>query len=182
MPSSVSYFQTKKAAYAAGRKGGMLQSIWHAMRGGPKPNIESHLESQPSPEDELAEGPTENDQSGVRRRASRQSAEKGKEEKPEKPKKDRTFFKHIEPKEPFTARNQIQRTLLGSYINILLFAAPVGIAINYIHSVSRVAVFVVNFIAIIPLAAMLSFATEEIALRTGETLGGLLNASFGYVE
>jgi Ca2+:H+ antiporter len=30
-----------------------------------------------------------------------------------------------------------------------------------------------------PLAAMLSYATEEIALRTGETLGGLLNATFG---
>ncbi|KAF3925876.1 hypothetical protein ABW20_dc0104266 [Dactylellina cionopaga] len=36
-----------------------------------------------------------------------------------------------------------------------------------------------NFLAIIPLAGTLSFATEEIALRTGETLGGLLNASFG---
>lgn len=40
-------------------------------------------------------------------------------------------------------------------------------------------VFVVNFIAIIPLAGTLSYATEEIALRTGEVLGGLLNATFG---
>ncbi|KAK0641593.1 Sodium/calcium exchanger protein-domain-containing protein [Cercophora newfieldiana] len=96
-----------------------------------------------------------------------------------KERKQRTFFKHIEPKEPFTVRNQIQRTLFGSWINVLLIAAPAGIAINYIHSVSRVAVFIVNFIAIVPLAAMLSFATEEIALRTGETLGGLLNATFG---
>ena len=37
----------------------------------------------------------------------------------------------------------------------------------------------VNFIAIIPLAGTLSYATEEIALRTGEVLGGLLNATFG---
>lgn len=43
-----------------------------------------------------------------------------------------------------------------------------------------VAIFVVNFIAIIPLAGTLSYATEEIALRTGEVLGGLLNATFGY--
>lgn len=28
---------------------------------------------------------------------------------------------------------------------------------------------------------MLSYATEEIAYRTGETIGGLLNASFGSV-
>lgn len=37
----------------------------------------------------------------------------------------------------------------------------------------------VNFLAIIPLAAILSMATEEIALRVGPTIGGLLNASFG---
>ena len=99
--------------------------------------------------------------------------------KPEADKKKRTYFKHLQPKTPFTVGNQIRRTLLNSWINLLLVAAPVGIAINYIHSVSRVAVFVVNFIAIVPLAAMLSFATEEIALRTGESLGGLLNATFG---
>ncbi|CZS91310.1 hypothetical protein WAI453_003636 [Rhynchosporium graminicola] len=81
-------------------------------------------------------------------------------------------------KEPFTLRNQIQRTIFNSWINILLLAAPVGIAVNY-AGVDRKVVFVVNFIAIIPLAAMLSFATEEIALHVGESLGGLLNASFG---
>ncbi|PNY28778.1 Vacuolar calcium ion transporter [Tolypocladium capitatum] len=93
--------------------------------------------------------------------------------------KDVTFFRHAEPKEPFTVANQLQRTILSSWINVLLLAAPIGFVLNYVHSVSRIAVFVVNFIAIIPLAAMLSFATEEIALRTGETLGGLLNATFG---
>lgn len=40
-------------------------------------------------------------------------------------------------------------------------------------------VFTLNFFAIIPLAAVLSFATEEIAGRLGETLGGLVNATFG---
>jgi Ca2+:H+ antiporter len=40
-------------------------------------------------------------------------------------------------------------------------------------------VFGLNFLAIIPLAAVLSFATEEIAGRLGETLGGLVNATFG---
>lgn len=42
-----------------------------------------------------------------------------------------------------------------------------------------VAVFVLNFLAIIPLAAVLSFATEEISVNLGEALGGLLNATFG---
>ncbi|KAM5348223.1 hypothetical protein ACJ41O_008047 [Fusarium nematophilum] len=89
------------------------------------------------------------------------------------------LFRDVQPKEPFTVANQLQRTFLNSWINILILAAPVGIALNYVHSVNRVAVFVVNFIAIIPLAAILGFATEEIALRTGEVLGGLINATFG---
>lgn len=97
----------------------------------------------------------------------------------EKPKKAHRMFKDVQPKEPFTFANQIQRTLLNSWINVLLIAAPVGIILGAIPNMNDYAIFVVNFIAIIPLAAMLSFATEEIALRTGETLGGLLNASFG---
>jgi Ca2+:H+ antiporter len=96
-----------------------------------------------------------------------------------KKKKEHRMFKSVQPKEPYTVANQLQRTVLNSWINVLLVMAPVGIALNYVHSVNGVVVFVVNFIAIIPLAAMLSFATEEIALRTGETLGGLLNATFG---
>ncbi|TLS27650.1 hypothetical protein PpBr36_04644 [Pyricularia pennisetigena] len=95
-----------------------------------------------------------------------------------KQKKGSRFIKHIEPKEPFTFANQLQRTFLNSWINILLVAAPAGIALHF-TSVSPIAIFVVNFIAIIPLASMLGFATEEIALRTGETLGGLINATFG---
>lgn len=84
----------------------------------------------------------------------------------------------LRDKQKFTPVGQFKATVLNSWINILILAAPVGIALNYVD-VDPVAVFVVNFIAIIPLAAMLSFATEEIALRTGETIGGLLNASFG---
>jgi Ca2+:H+ antiporter len=82
------------------------------------------------------------------------------------------------PKQKFTAMGQLRATILNSYINILLIAVPVGIAVNY-AKISPVVVFVVNFIAIVPLAALLSYATEEIALRTGETIGGLLNATFG---
>ena len=97
-------------------------------------------------------------------------------------KEDSTFFKHVYPKEPFTVANQMQRTFLSSWINILILAAPAGIAMSYVGDLKEKqagAVFAVNFLAIIPLAAMLSFATEEVALRTGETLGGLINATFG---
>jgi Ca2+:H+ antiporter len=63
-------------------------------------------------------------------------------------------------------------------INWLLLAVPVGIALHAVKA-TALAIFIVNFIAIIPLAGILSFATEEIAMRVGEVLGGLLNASFG---
>ncbi|KAF2723788.1 Calcium/proton exchanger [Polychaeton citri CBS 116435] len=70
------------------------------------------------------------------------------------------------------------KAVIYSWINIMLVFVPVGIALNY-AGVNKIVVFVVNFLAIIPLAAMLSFATEELAMYVGETLGGLLNASFG---
>ncbi len=78
----------------------------------------------------------------------------------------------------FTFKNQLQRTLFSSPINILLLAAPAGIVL-WALKVPGPAVFIVNFIAIIPLATLLSDATEQIALRTGETVGGLINATFG---
>lgn len=83
-------------------------------------------------------------------------------------------------KKPIPVVQQIRVVLFPSWytINWLLFAAPVGIAIYFIN-VNPLAVFIVNFLAIIPLAGILSFATEELALRVGETIGGLLNASFG---
>lgn len=39
--------------------------------------------------------------------------------------------------------------------------------------------FWINFFAIVPLALILAFATEELAEHTGQTIGGLLNATFG---
>ncbi|KAL8990016.1 MAG: hypothetical protein Q9177_001226 [Variospora cf. flavescens] len=78
----------------------------------------------------------------------------------------------------FTFMGQVKSTLFNSPINILLLMVPVGIGVHF-SDVSPIGVFVINFIAIIPLAALLSYATEELALRTGETLGGLLNATFG---
>ncbi|KAI1330947.1 Calcium/proton exchanger [Xylariaceae sp. FL0255] len=80
--------------------------------------------------------------------------------------------------EGFTFRNQLQRTLFSSPINLLLLAAPAGIAL-WALKIPGPAVFVVNFIAIIPLAALLAESTEQVAMRTGDSLGGLINATFG---
>lgn len=67
---------------------------------------------------------------------------------------------------------------LIDYVNFLLVTVPIGIVAG-VMGWNPTAVFVINFFAIIPLAAVLSFATEEISLKLGETMGGLLNATFG---
>ncbi|EXM08974.1 Ca2+:H+ antiporter [Fusarium odoratissimum NRRL 54006] len=69
-------------------------------------------------------------------------------------------------------------TLLSNYVNFLLVMVPLGIVAGKMGWGST-AVFTINFFAIIPLAAVLSFATEEFSMKLGETLGGLLNATFG---
>lgn len=60
----------------------------------------------------------------------------------------------------------------------LLVMIPVSIAAHYLHWGSLV-VFITAAAAILPLAAWMGTATEEIALVVGPTLGGLMNATFG---
>lgn len=74
--------------------------------------------------------------------------------------------------------NAMKVTLLSNYVNILLVFVPLGIVAGA-TGWNPTTVFILNFFAIIPLAAVLSFATEEISVKLGETLGGLLNATFG---
>jgi Ca2+:H+ antiporter len=38
-----------------------------------------------------------------------------------------------------------------------------------------------NFLALIPLALLLGDVTEDLAVRFGDTIGGLLNATFGNI-
>lgn len=68
--------------------------------------------------------------------------------------------------------------LKSNYVNWLMVFIPLGIAAKK-AGWGDTAVFILNFLAIIPLASLLSFATEELALQVGQTLGGLLNATFG---
>ncbi|KAG9610190.1 calcium/proton exchanger, partial [Aureobasidium melanogenum] len=68
--------------------------------------------------------------------------------------------------------------LASNYVNVLLVFVPVGIILGALD-MNPTAVFVVNFLAIVPLAALLSFATEELSVKLGQTIGGLMNATFG---
>lgn len=69
-------------------------------------------------------------------------------------------------------------TLASNYVNVLLVFVPLGIVAGVLEW-GAATVFVLNFLAIMPLASLLSFATEELAATMGQTLGGLMNATFG---
>ena len=62
-------------------------------------------------------------------------------------------------------------------LNWLLAAVPITLFFEFQHNVEMT--FLFSMIAIMPLAFLMGHATEEIALRAGENLGGLLNATFG---
>ncbi|HEY9632326.1 MAG TPA: calcium/proton exchanger [Coleofasciculaceae cyanobacterium] len=61
---------------------------------------------------------------------------------------------------------------------ILLVFVPISIAADLLHW-GEETVFVTSAIAIIPLSIWLSKATEKVAVVTGPSIGGLVNAIFG---
>jgi Ca2+:H+ antiporter len=64
-------------------------------------------------------------------------------------------------------------------MNWLLVFIPVAVALEHIAPQQSLWIFAAAGLAIIPLAGWLGRATEQIAERTGEGVGGLLNATFG---
>ena len=65
-------------------------------------------------------------------------------------------------------------------LNVCLAFIPVSWALHYSHQ-SDTLTFICSALAIIPLAAQLTLATEQIALRTSQAVGGLVNATFGNI-
>lgn len=61
---------------------------------------------------------------------------------------------------------------------VLLLFIPVSVAAHFLEW-GELTVFITAGLAILPLAAWMGTATEEIAVVVGPSLGGLLNATFG---
>ncbi|HEY8996437.1 MAG TPA: calcium/proton exchanger [Edaphobacter sp.] len=61
----------------------------------------------------------------------------------------------------------------------LLVFVPVTIALEFLRPEAHTWIFISACLSVIPLAGLLGRATEEIAERLGEGIGGLLNATFG---
>jgi Ca2+:H+ antiporter len=78
-------------------------------------------------------------------------------------------------------KNDLEATrdlIMNNYINFLLLLAPFAIW-AYAGEWGDTWVFVLNFFTMMPLANMLGEATEALAFHTGDTIGGLVNATFG---
>ena len=61
---------------------------------------------------------------------------------------------------------------------LLVFVPAVLAAEHLFHAHGQV-LFILSVLAIVPLAALLSHATESVAAKTGDAVGGLLNATLG---
>ncbi|MDM9626631.1 calcium/proton exchanger [Rhizobium sp. S152] len=61
----------------------------------------------------------------------------------------------------------------------LLVFVPIVILTEFTSPDSHTLLFILSVLAIVPLAALLSRATEAVSARTGDAVGGLLNATLG---
>ncbi|KAJ7659506.1 Sodium/calcium exchanger protein-domain-containing protein [Mycena rosella] len=68
---------------------------------------------------------------------------------------------------------------LCSWFNICLPCIPVSWALHWATPNLHVWIFVTGFVAILPLAKLLAFATDDLSLRVSQALAGLINATLG---
>lgn len=64
-------------------------------------------------------------------------------------------------------------------LNLLLVFVPIAMVMEWVLHSPAMWIFVISCLAVIPLAGQMGHATEEIAERVGEGVGGLMNATFG---
>jgi Ca2+:H+ antiporter len=71
------------------------------------------------------------------------------------------------------------KEIRGNPLLWLLVFIPVVFVGEKLKLESHTLLFVLSVLAIVPLAALLSHATESVAAKTGDAVGGLLNATLG---
>jgi len=75
--------------------------------------------------------------------------------------------------------NGLPKELRHNRVLWLLAIVPVVLIAARLKPEAHTLLFVLSVLAIIPLAALLSHATESVAEKTGDAVGGLLNATLG---
>jgi Ca2+:H+ antiporter len=74
---------------------------------------------------------------------------------------------------------QLLREIVDNPLLWMLALVPILFACHRFKPESHTLLFILSVFAILPLAALLSLATEAVAARTGDAVGGLLNATLG---
>jgi Ca2+:H+ antiporter len=69
--------------------------------------------------------------------------------------------------------------LKRNWLLVLLVFLPISLVLEFLLHVTGLPIFLTAAAAIVPLAAVMGHATERLAERLGEGIGGLLNATFG---
>jgi Ca2+:H+ antiporter len=83
------------------------------------------------------------------------------------------------PLEPRVAHGVRGRPGWLTWRAVLLLAVPVSILLGYVIHAPAIWVFLAACLGVLPLAGYMGESTEHLAHRTGPTVGGLLNATFG---
>jgi Ca2+:H+ antiporter len=81
-------------------------------------------------------------------------------------------------KQGYDTISALKDIVFGKLISTSLLLAPVAV-LAHVQQWSPVWIFWLNFLVMVPLAAILGDFTEEVALHTNQTIGGLVNATFG---
>jgi Ca2+:H+ antiporter len=80
---------------------------------------------------------------------------------------------------PPSVVQSIRAILMSTWLNVLLVCIPISWTLNYTEKNQPTLVFLFSFLAIIPLAKLLAFSTDQLSIRVGQTLAGLINATLG---
>jgi len=75
--------------------------------------------------------------------------------------------------------NHLLKEIRHNPVLWLLAFVPVLFGAERLRPEAHTLLFVLSILAIVPLAALLSHATESVAAKTGDAVGGLLNATLG---
>src|SRR6476619_253578 len=82
-------------------------------------------------------------------------------------------------REPDTMTHPLLKDIRDNPLLWLLVFVPAVFVAENLWRGAHTLLFVLSVLAIVPLAGLLSHATESVAAKTGDTVGGLLNATLG---
>src|SRR5258705_3348612 len=77
------------------------------------------------------------------------------------------------------AGRQSEAEPMNPSVHWLLVFIPIAVILDHAGNVPPPVIFFSAALAIMPIAVVIVRSTEQIAMRTGDAVGGLLNATFG---